>query len=534
MRQNIKKTLLICTVVIIAACAAIYYYGLHLSFWPDPEFSNFPMRYYLEERFNYKFGRYGFGFSEMLAYLSYTWFGIGFKGIRIYATLMYFFIILCVAIASMHVAIKKSFKWYAIPMFAFIAVLLNPGSSVTCGHHTSAYHLYPYDMHTEAVFLVFFLLALLQYMLLSEPIRKRWILVIIIGALSIVGIIKTDLLFIVGFILPVLCVIMTGLVKKNRDTLKIFLLGVFGLIVILRCLSMVFKPFKSFFVVENTPVYGSWVDGGHVYGDVGIVNLQEIWTNMSNLVTELLALFNVDLSGSIISIHMIVNVLRIFIVFTILILAIRQIRESFHSKDRVIDYVSLISAYGIVFNIFIIVITNYGRNLNCIRYMTMIVFFGTILLCRRIDEVCSFMFGAQKNNKLFICVFFSICCLADFRPFWRADSFQMDYEHSLQEVANIIRKNQLGTGIGGHWYSSTLTALMEGECAVIEWDLYYEELIKETQAYYIVEGTGEGLEAAEYFKSFDLEHMFGVYGEPDKIWETDAFTLYYYEDGLQY
>lgn len=532
--KNKKKILSIGTIIVLAVCGAIYYYGLHLSFWPDPEFSYFPMRYYLEDKFNYKFWRYGFGFSEILARLSYFGFGIGFKGIRIFAALMYFFIILCVAIVSIYVDIEKNFKWYVIPMFIFTAVLLNPGSSVNCGHHTAAYHLYPYDMHTEPVFLVFVLLVLVQYMMSVESVRKRRMTAVIISILSIIGITRTDLLFLIGFALPALCVIVTELFKKNRDILKVFSLGIFGFIVILRCLSMVFKSFKRFFVVESTPVYGSWVNGAHVYGDSGIINLQKIWVNISNLVTELLALFNVELSGSIISINMFINVFRTFMIFIILMLAIRQIKESFRVEGKGIDYVSLISSYGIIFNIFIIVITNYGGDLRCIRYMTLIVFFGVILLCRHIDEICDFIFGAKKGNKLFIFTFFSLCCLSDFRPFWRSDSFQMDYEYSLQEVADIIQENNLGTGIGGHWYSTTLTALMEGENAVIESTLYYDELIKETQAYYVVEGTGEGLEAAEYFKSFDLEHMFGVYGAPDKIWETDAFTIYYYMDGLQY
>lgn len=527
MKINRMKIITVCAMLFIAMCATVYYYGLHLSFWPDPEFIWTPMMYYLEERFNYEPSSSGIGYMTGLARLAYSWKGIGFVGVRLLAAFLYFFIILCTAILSLYSMKEKKIKWHVVPLFVFVSVLLNPGSSAACGHHTLAYHVYPYDMHTDAVFGVLFLLVLVEWMLNMQSANKRKMLLAVIGLLMVVGIIKLDLLFDVGFVLPAICVLVGLAFKKDKKILQCVSLGGAAIIALMRFFSLFSVSLQRFFQIREASVYGEW----EVYGDRGIISLQDIWTNISSVAAGILALFNVQLDGPVLSVHTIMNLLRILLVLVIFALAFGQIKDSFCKKADQCDYISILSAYGVVAVALATMLTCDGTSSSCIRYMTQIVFLGSILLCRKIDKVCRIFFDEYADNNLYVFFFFLFCCLINFQPFWRADTLYMDYEPALQEVADIIHENQLGDGIGEHWYATTLTSLLEGEYAVLE-PRIYDTVSEEVHAMYIVDGNEEGLAASDFFKSFDMDYYFEIYGEPDQVWETTGFTIYYWKNGV--
>lgn len=527
MKLNKSKILAVCAMLFIAMCAAVYYYGLHLSFWPDPEYIWTPMMYYLEERFGYKPNPYGIGYLTGLARLAYSWRGIGFAGVRLLTAFLYFFIILCTIILSLYSMKEKKIKWHLIPLFVFVAVLLNPGSSTAFGQHTMAYHMYPYDFHPDAVFGVLFLLVIVEGMLSVQSANLKKALLTGIGLLTVVGILKLDLLFDIGFVLPVVCILAGLAFKKDKRILKWVSLGGAAMIALLRFLSLFSDSLQRFFQIRKASVYGQW----EVYGDRGIISLQDIWINISSVVAGILALFNVQLDGPVLSVHTVMNLLRILLVLVIFVLAFRQIKDSFCKETDQSDYISILSAYGIVAIVLATVLTCDGTDSSCTRYMTQVVFLGSVLLCRQIDTVCRTLFGEYANNNLYVFLLFLFCCLIDFQPFWRADSFYMDYEPALQEVADVIRENQLGDGIGEHWYATTLTSLLEGEYAVLE-PRVYDAIPGKVHAMYMVDGNEEGLAASSWFKSFDMDYYFEVYGEPDRVWKLTGFTIYYWENGV--
>ena len=522
--RNVKKSWILLFLFVLFSAA--YYYGLHLSFWPDAEALGMTQKYYWRDEFGYQLFKNPRHLAEILAYISYKIFGAGYTGIRIWHTLMYFVALSITSVLALYVVRDKKVNWYLLPLFGFLTVILNPGSSELCGFHCPLYHVYPYDMHQESLIAALcgmFLLELIFQVYMTK--RKKVTATVVLISLIVCR--RTDLLFIVGFVAPMLCIGTLYLWKTRRKLFINLLLIILSAIVLLRFFSIFYEPIRGLFIVRELG-YGNWTRGG-IYGNTGFIEYTKIWQNINNTLTELMALYNAQFSGlNILSINTLIGFIRVVTLILILVIALYYIIVAFR-KDIKLDTISLCMSFAIFLNIFLVMFSKYGDNVRCIRYMTMVLFFGAILLCRNVDKIvekCNLDFSYMKKN-LFIG--FLLCVLIDIRPAWKADSYQADYEVVFTEIADIIMERKLGNGVGLHWVANNITALMEGQYAVLEVNDLTEEGVNigfNAPINYIVEVNGD-------YRWYSDEDIRLFLGEPDSVFETEDYQIYYYDNGIK-
>lgn len=508
--------------------AGLYYYGLHRSFWFDYEYTLPVYRRFLGETF-----KVDMAFQHMLdylAYIPYKLFGCTLRAVRTYATLVYILIMFCCTIAVVWSFSKRTFEWYKLAIFAFIAVIINPGSSPFCGHYSPLFHQFPYDQHATPVLFASLSILLLCAIADSGESRYKKILVGLLLVIIFIGIKFTDFLYVVGFVAPVMCLGLVQLWKKRRHLLYV---GVSILLVgmgVLRIISFFSPEIESWFVASQIG-YGTWVDGKGVYGNNGFADLTQIWQYISNTMVELLALFNIDIIGrSMLSVNTLFAFLRIVLLIVILWLCFKYTIQLVKG-DEPLDVVSIILSLGIFFNLGCVMFSEYGRNPNCIRYMTLILFYGAILLARHSDRFI-FMINDSVNekSKFYFAMFFCMCILLNMSPFWKKDNFMAEYEDSFSEVCEFIKENELGNGIGRNMYSTTLTVLGRGDYSIVEAKVeegdikVIEGMENPDNIYnYVINGP-------EVYGGFEEEVIYDCIGIPDEIYDVAGFQIYYYKE----
>lgn len=528
-----KKIFVIVNVILLLGftiLAGIYYYGLHKSFWFDYEYT-LPMYFqYLNDVFDTNIS----GRTELMLFtiLPYKLWGISLKSVRIYATTMYQMIILFGSCVALYSSKTKKLEWYRIAIFSFIIVILNPGSSPFCGHYSNNFHQYPYDLHaTAAIFAVvsLFLLCIHQEVQNKKVKNALKILIVI---LCIAGFRYTDFLYVVTFVLPLLCVVMLYLWKEKKH----FFYGIIMLVVVaLAILHMI-----SFFVPELESYFTPkivWYGSGVMYGDNGFTDFREIWHNISNTFVELMAIFNIDIIWKgIISINTIIALFRIALLVFLLFVSFNIVIKAGEKNSAFdsLDYVDIVLSLGIIFNLCGVVFSSYGESPSCIRYMTIILFYGAISIARQSEKIVSLI--NQKvdvRSKLYFFIFFFFCILINMTTFWKEDDYVAYYEPAFLEANNFIIANQLGNGLGGNMYATTMTVLGEGQYAIIQGKIQDGEIAVIPETEKVLDSCNYVLSGPEGYNVFSEEEIVQCIGEPDEIYDVAGFRIYYYLNGIK-
>ena len=71
MTKNVKKYEWVILFLFLVS-ATFYYYGLHLSFWPDPESSGMTLRYYWADKFGNKINKTIDDFNHLMDAMRYA------------------------------------------------------------------------------------------------------------------------------------------------------------------------------------------------------------------------------------------------------------------------------------------------------------------------------------------------------------------------------------------------------------------------------------------------------------------------------
>ena len=516
----------------IALMAAIYYYTVHMNFLPDPEYSLMILSRYYNEKWGQTLHGWGI-LTEVCASIVYQLLGKSIVAVRVTAATIYFLAIFLSLILSVYSKHKKVI-WYIVPAFFFLGILVNPGNSYFCGSHTEWYHVYPYDMHMEPIMVALFEIVLVQYLIdTTILIKYRVMLGIICTTIAVLFLkVYSDVVFVVAFLGPLIITLIIWLFRNKRKQFYWLLLCGVGGVVLLRGISLVYAPLKSLFAKQSVSGYGNWTESGF-YGATNFIGLEGIWENISITITELLALYNVELTNqSLVSFYTLSCIIRIFCVISMLIAAVITIKNSLIREHKAQDIITQMLSWGFLLNIILVMCTSYGQEYSCSRYMGIAFFFGTIILCRSISEYLEEK-GDSKQEKKAICVFFILCILIGIRPVWRLNDQQTQYAEELYQLADIIDANDLGNGVGGHWFANTL-ALMVNENHVVAdgqitqegglW-LWQDRLLIPIN--FFIDGQG-------WYDQIDENKMKEMYGEPDQIYTTEIFTLYYYVNGIKY
>lgn len=527
MHNRISNIVLLCLFVL---CAGIYNYGLHRSFWFDHEYS-LPLYYrYLKEAYNLNIDLSGPYY--IMAYIPYRLFGCSLRALRVFAITIYQLILFFCTIAAIYSFERKHFEWYKLGIFAFIAVILHPGSSPLCGDYLMLFHQYPYDLHAlPIIFATLSIMLLCIHQGITERKYKNFLKVIIF-AVIVMGYKLGDFLYLIGFVGPLICI---GLIYLWKEKRKLFFALIFGGIAVLALLHLI-----SFLVPSLEPLFVQpSIDYGEstVYGNNGFADLREIGSYVSNTTARLLALFNIDISGkSMLSIGTILAGFRLILVVFMFVCSIKIVISAVRKEDdyKSLNIIDIVLALGILFNFFIVMFSSYGDEERCSRYMTLIVFYGAIFLARQSENIIVKLYGEIDNkSKLYFFLFFSFAIIANMTTFWKEDDYVADYEPAMRNVSSFIIENNLGNGIAGHGYASTLTIIGEGNYAVVagkvadEGAQFNTGIFNETAVTfnYIVDWQDRWSYSAP-------KNIYKYLGEPDAEYEIDGFVIYYYQEGI--
>lgn len=529
MRSRIFNIALLCLFVL---CAGIYNYGLHRSFWPDHEYAIAVYGRFLNEFYGHNMDLTGIYYN--VAYIPYKLFGCSLKAVRVFAVLMYQIIIFFSTIVAIYSYKRRRFEWYKLGIFAFIAVLLHPGSSLFCGSYYTNLHQYPYDMHTSAVaYATLSIMLLCIHQGITERKYKN-IMKVIILIVIVMGYKRSDFLYIIGFVGPLICVGLMYLWREKRKLFFVVSFGVIAALALLHVISFAVPALSSLF--EHHSLYTGY-EAGEVYGNIGFADLGEIFNYIANTTTELLALFNIDISAkSMLSISTLLAGLRLILVIFIITGSFRIVANAIRKAnyDQSLDSINIVLALGILFNLFIVMFSRYGTGGYCIRYMTLILFYGAILLARQSENIIVKLYGEiNDRSKLYFFLFFSLAIVANMTTFWKMDDYVADYETAIKNVSDYIIENNLGNGIGTPDCASLLTLAGEGSYAVVNCimageDIQYQfreldEVV--TTFHYVVDWTEGG-------SGFNEGVVYRYFGAPDEIIERAGFVIYYYREGF--
>lgn len=517
---------------------ATYYYLLHQGFTPNGEELLTTWEAFYSVNYGEKMTASNLLWC-LLQKLPIEWYGLSYTALRVSQSMMYFLIVS----AALMLSLKKCSdwkRWYLIFPFAFLMVVLHRGSSDYYGQLWESVHQYPLDNHTlPTLFSLWSLVCIDRYyaknVVGSRPNKKSLVWFLLLVLCVGIGILNTDLLFCVIFVIPVICIVThKGWNSMGREKgLRCLQLGIMLILAGLSVLRVVYytTPFLSKFFVEQTAGYGDW--DNFIYGTPNYFRITDLSNQLLKFLAYLSGLFNMDFSGhTILSIFTVQYCVRIILLLIAIWIMSDTLRD-WWKKEGKTDYVSIICCLGILLLAFANITTSY----NSSRYIVTILPYTTILICRNIDRILE---RFHKNTRQFkcgimgffmMCIFIFVSSPGDLKK--QPDFWDEEYER----LVALIEENNLGNGVGSLWLAPVLSAVSEGRCMVQSVDdnwsrkepklsLLRELKNIELEYHYVIRGEGwlyDIISEAELVQQL---------GKPDRIYQTEAFTLYWYKEDI--
>lgn len=562
MRLEKKRQIIsIAVVLTYAILAGIYYYLVHRGHWPDHEQMISIYGFHIRELLGISGVGVKKSFSSLTGFVAYILFGATMKGVLFEASIRYFLIILPISFMTLYDFEKKNINWSIIPLVTFLLVIVNMRPSEYNGHYYLWYHQCFYDQHTEAVFWAVWAVFTIELMAQTKNIIKKYAYKICLGFIILFGLLSRDFIFCVVFIGPVGIFLLVTLWKKNRQWFWRLVVAVLFLLVVARALKpfstvlQIMFPSYSYAGSNSSSHYGYTgnVSVLPIYGNVGFINIGDIWRQVTNVVTEILSLYNVEyVNQPALAFTSVVIVIRVGLVFYMLLMSSRQIilfLRTDGERMKEIDYTLVISSLAVVLNILAVVMTTWGSGYNCGRYLTTVFFLGTLILGKNIKKRIEYMIPNDlKRSHYFVFAVFSLSVLLDLPLFWRVYDYGQPYKQWQRDAARVIMENDLGNGLSGSCCHTTMTILLDGKYTIYP---VYEEN-GEIKGYPMYEENGEittwnemnipinyvitGTNAPEgysWYNSFTEEAIYNSFGKPDRIYDTGVFVIYYYDEPLK-
>ena len=271
---------------------------------------------------------------------------------------------------------------------------------------------------------------------------------------------------------------------NNSGYIYCLLIMLLATIAVIHITSFFYEPFQSLFV-KQTRGYGDWTATNEVlYGDAGFCDFSQIFNNIAITLVELFSLFNVELSGdSMMSIRLLIAIIRIIIIIYIFVVATKNAISIF-IKRKDLNPVDFVLSLGIIINLIVIIVSNYGSANTSIRYMVIILFYGTVLLCRNISEVISISTRQSiPKMKRMIAIIFALLIVINVQKIWVRDDYNPEYEKQMERASEFIINNNLGNGIAGHWDSAIISGFSNGKIIMLDGSSDIGNISKDYNAY---------------------------------------------------
>lgn len=509
---------------LVSIAFSFYYYGIQKGFTPNSEsLASIWVAYH-----NVCLGeQLGNSIWTKLCEVAVLFFGLSYKSLRVVNTFMYFMI----TIFALDLAIRNrkwEIKWYALPIYMLFMVMMHHGNSIYYGQLTGQVYQYPFDQHMLANFSSIFCLwmvyridtkskyRLLQYMLLA---------IIIIGCM-----LETDLLFCVTFVAPLLIVLLCKYIRENKiivATISIIFIGV----AVCRFLAQYFPGFSVLFV-ESTERYSS----GYIYGATNFEEISNLLNNFLNYFGGLSGLFNFDFSGtSVINLNLIIYSVRVILVGIVFYYVCKNTKRIASTRE-VENVPEAIIALGIVILSFFFIFTNHGNNIIQMRYLDMLLPYGTILLCWHTEDFAkTFNLPCLSNKKIFFGLSL-LCIIASHDYSWGKEKVADEWDKEYQYIAELVEEKGLHQGIAGLWTFASISAVSDGKhilnMATYNYSTKSLEMANQLKTQYFYDYILLGKDGLNAMNC-DIGLIEESYGKYDEIIETEKYYLITYKNGIK-
>lgn len=524
-----------CMVAICGIIFAVYYYLIHLGFTPNGEelLATWEAYYYVN------YGETMLATNRLWRFLQtlpIRQFGMSFASIRISQSLMYMLIVS----VTMALSLKDSSKmknWSVLPLFVFLMVVLHIGGSAYYGQLTEYSHQYPFDNHTLPAVFALWSMWCIDKCGKHRDSGKKYVYLALFLFCVLVGVFDTDLLFCVIFLGPILIVAAGEWLKRQSNIALSLIKPVAVVVILLATLRGIYytTPFLGNVFSPQSVRYGEWES--HLYGMPNFVNLDRLVEHFLNYISGISGLFNIDISGQpVLSIYLPIYIIR-FTLILIIVWCIKEILLRWWKGEKVFgeetDYVSLVAAVSIIITSLAFILTSYGDNKDHVRYLMIILPYATILLCRNAQKIMKRLKLEGNRALVYLLLFFTVCVFIFAKSPSELRKHPDVWDDEYQKVLEIVRENELGTGVGTLWLAPVLSALSENEQIVqsvsVEQYKYPKKIafLKSLENIdydyrYVINGDG-------WYYLMSEEELEELLGKPTEIYRTERFTIYEYD-----
>lgn len=527
---NIRKEKLVDELVklISVIICSICYFMIQLGILPNTdEMANFTRFNMIHNgRMNYELGNLIWDISSEISYLI---FGYSYNAVRLNNTLLYAIIIfLSLNIISYYRKNMSFFrKWSFLPFYIYMVAVLADGKSIYYGILGDGIYMYPLNNHCTAII---FTLIFINFTLYADNNNTNsWKKHLIQICILLYGCIWTDSIFVLICVLPSIIYYGVLLCNRKKDIKKIYTITlVFLIMLILINILAYFIPQLSLLHREKVNQYR---DG--VYGISNFGKIENLGIRIATYLCGIMGLFNCLFFGnSILNINNFTYAVRFFILILCIIIIFSLINKWVKLKYK---NILVILALGELALSFAFLMADFGEMYINQRYLGSLLYFSIIIVICEMPKVKSINDFINKQNKWLFIVFVLLI-------FLRVDSIfstpDLKYEKQLEQLAEIINTNKLGSGFSQYWISYNISSKLNegnavdpvdysGGCFCKSINTTLPDQVDEYN-YIIIANSGEQFLYADEIQENLLKDMYGNFIK----YKTEDFSLYYFDNAI--
>ena len=512
-------------IVAVIICS-ICFYMIQLEILPNTdEMANFARFNMIHNgRMSYQLGNI---IWDICSEISYLIFGYSYTAVRFNNTLLYSIIILLSLNIICYYRKNMNFlsKWSFLPFYIYMVAVLANGHSVYYGVLGEGIYIYPLNNHFTPII---FTLIYVNFILYAEKNKMTaWKKYVVQICILMYGCIWTDSIFVIICVFP--CLVYYGVLFFNKKkNVKLFykLLYAFVIMLILINILACFFPQLSFLHRDKMEQYRDVV-----YGISNFGKLENLGIRIITYLYGCFGLFNCLFWGnSILNINNFTYLIRFLILILCVIVIFMLIRKWIKLKH---DNILVILGLGELFLSLAFLLADFGEMYINQRYLGAILYFSIIIIICEKSEF-SFINGVINEKKCWLSVAFILLI------FLRLDSFcgtpNLKYEKQLEQLAQIINENKLGSGFSPYWISFNISSKLNENYAVDPVDYSSGSFTKSINTglpnqadkynYIIVAKSGDDYLYSSEINEKSLKKMYGNYTK----YETEDFALYYFKN----
>lgn len=528
------QNLLFCAACVVAVIAGgVYFYGILHAFVPNSEDLWTTQQWYLilTGRASYAHRNVIY---DLVSCLSVGIGGLSYFSIRLQFTLLYMIVwglslYLCVSRA------KGQKRWFLLLLWIFFGIMIH---TVQDGADfgklyadTDLIWQFPYCYHiTEVIFALICLITVQSY--LNAATSKKKIVLLCIGlGIGVYALRFTDLIFYVVFALPCLVVLLIHGIyhHKTRKYALPFILICAGMILLTKFLSG--QLFSALWTAEKVRnAYGT------IYGATNWLDVDGIFSHITNYIKLVLLLFNIDLSNRpILSMHSILFVIRIVFIITGYAIVAKTVVYSIRGRMGQHDgtLVDEILAWSVVIVSCSFIFTQNGENLGSLRYYSSLVPMLMILLCRNLEKMVARILPVivdMPHKKVYLCGICGILCICQAEPVWQYQTSDSYLEDCEQVITYLEQRGALDDGyaLAPYWLCCRLSAMTGGEILFFSDERQVRNIYGEDadiRFVIIAWGEEEGKETVLAYEYEDVMRESGNYEEWCERYRTPVWAV---------